>query len=717
MRTDFIFRPNGDMIMTSSSYGTWNTQQKLADILSVPPDSNYVAMQSSPGMPDYGYWIADIGKNNDSTYNGTWNNGKLAATLGGNFITGTKLGTMKGDVLGVYDTTDKTWQAGSLGTFSGKPLKFVSNLNGSLNSSIYAAGTLPSYSLTAVGTITAPISATITWGAQPSDLDSHAWGFQNGVVQYHVYYGNQGSGNSFPYVLLNEDITVGYGPEVITFSQLNGDNYYSVHNLSGSPAITSSNAVVVVKDGSNNTIATYNVPVSGSGDWWNVFVVKDTGGIDTLYTINVIASGSPFTDGASNYDGGINALMGSDTSLWGTGQSYAAPLTIIGSYSASGVNPHIFSIPAYSYNYVTGANTTYDGGAYKGYLKGIDINKTMEAVFGGLYIAPDGSAGYLKGSASGNIFPNIGMFEMSGSIYTVQLSNTGTIFQLSALESMIPSDETIGTINTFKFNTFPQAQYNYQENRMGISNYWGLWESSLSGIYSGSVMPSGEWNWSMEYSDSPSYPTKVIAHEASFTPENTGKFTGLSYGYAANIISAPFTAISVGDIKGTFDPAGNTFRAVQMGAWLRTAKFLEMVADTTAGGGRDKLKQLNIPAIEVGRATLTGSGNGFTNLSMTDTIFFASATGDKAQLWATGNVSGAYSTMPYTNTPIPLSDGSGRSANFTFRNWDTASGKWLSSINGTGGFNGSTTFRGAGAGTGATTAAGTITGTAAGIAK
>ena len=53
---------------------------------------------------------------------------------------------------------------------------------------------------------------------------------------------------------------------------------------------------------------------------------------------------------------------------------------------------------------------------------------------------------------------------------------------------------------------------------------------------------------------------------------------------------------------------------------IETNKFLEMAANVE---GQAKLQQLNIPCVEVGRATLTGSGNNFSNLNMTDTIFFA----------------------------------------------------------------------------------------------
>ncbi|MDD5009064.1 MAG: hypothetical protein PHC68_11790 [Syntrophorhabdaceae bacterium] len=102
---------------------------------------------------------------------------------------------------------------------------------------------------------------------------------------------------------------------------------------------------------------------------------------------------------------------------------------------------------------------------------------------------------------------------------------------------------------------------------------------------------------------------------------------------------------------------------------------------------------------------------------MNNVKFFATAAGGKPTVWATGSVTGNYSAPPALATNIGLS-GSVLSADFAFKNWNPGSnGKWLGSVNGTGGFNGSTTFSGAAAGTGATSGAGSITGTAAGVAK
>jgi hypothetical protein len=135
------------------------------------------------------------------------------------------------------------------------------------------------------------------------------------------------------------------------------------------------------------------------------------------------------------------------------------------------------------------------------------------------------------------------------------------------------------------------------------------------------------------------------------------------------------------------------------------------------------LQALNIPCVEVGRANLSGSGaNGGTiDMTMNNVIFFAPNHGQRPQIWATGNVSGAYTGNP-SFLSVPLS-GNGLSVSFNIQQWNTNTNQWLSTIpNGTGSITGgglnvqNLNFKGAGAGT-INQGAGTFSGTAAGVAK
>ncbi|MBA4395562.1 MAG: hypothetical protein C0407_18575, partial [Desulfobacca sp.] len=101
----------------------------------------------------------------------------------------------------------------------------------------------------------------------------------------------------------------------------------------------------------------------------------------------------------------------------------------------------------------------------------------------------------------------------------------------------------------------------------------------------------------------------------------------------------------------------------------------------------------NVPSVEIGRATLTGSWSGGANtinVSMNDMIFLAPNTGDRPSIWSTNNVSGTYAGNP-AGANVALSGGganlAGLKANFNVQQWDTTGNKWLSTVNnGTGSY-------------------------------
>jgi uncharacterized protein YfaP (DUF2135 family) len=137
----------------------------------------------------------------------------------------------------------------------------------------------------------------LTWGENPSDLDSHLLvpkSDTDGSLGYHIYYGNKGSNSpdTYPYAYLDVDDTSGYGPETITiFRRLNQRYKYYVHHYTGYGELANSGAVVKVYIG-NQLMKTYNVPtqqVSGYLDWY-VFDINADG---TITDINVIQSSAP----------------------------------------------------------------------------------------------------------------------------------------------------------------------------------------------------------------------------------------------------------------------------------------------------------------------------------------------------------------------------------------------------------------------------------------
>ncbi len=124
---------------------------------------------------------------------------------------------------------------------------------------------------------TAPLYFVLTWGASPTDLDSHLW--LPTATPFHVYFGNRGSQTVFPFASLDRDDITSYGPETTGILRYYAGTYkYAVYQYSSSGTLSTSGAQVkVYRNGA--LIQTYNVP-GGTGRWWYVLDVNgSTGGI------------------------------------------------------------------------------------------------------------------------------------------------------------------------------------------------------------------------------------------------------------------------------------------------------------------------------------------------------------------------------------------------------------------------------------------------------
>jgi len=126
----------------------------------------------------------------------------------------------------------------------------------------------------------------LSWGASPSDLDSHLTGpIEGSDDRFHVYYAARGSETSTPFAVLDRDDVTSYGPETITiYEQKDGLYRYSVHNYSNrgsssSSALYNSGAQVSVFIGSNH-YKTFNVSnaLNSAGTLWTIFEYDSTTG-------------------------------------------------------------------------------------------------------------------------------------------------------------------------------------------------------------------------------------------------------------------------------------------------------------------------------------------------------------------------------------------------------------------------------------------------------
>lgn len=119
--------------------------------------------------------------------------------------------------------------------------------------------------------------AVVTWGENPTDLDSHLVGVSE-QGSYHVYYGNDRAydENSEKRIAeLDVDDVTSYGPETTTFDVSPSGSYsFFVHNYSGSPSLAGSDAHVTLYHG-DAKVGDYDVPAGGDELYWNVFQIHN----------------------------------------------------------------------------------------------------------------------------------------------------------------------------------------------------------------------------------------------------------------------------------------------------------------------------------------------------------------------------------------------------------------------------------------------------------
>jgi hypothetical protein len=155
----------------------------------------------------------------------------------------------------------------------------------------------------------------LTWGENPSDLDSHLTGPDAILAgsyasedRFHIaYYDKQHVSDTVSYTDFNTsnpcategiiasldlDDTTSYGPETTTICRVESGVYsFYVHHFSGSSTISASPAVVNVTTASGIT-RTFTAPIGATGyssDVWHVFDLSSNG---TITSVNQFLSGT-----------------------------------------------------------------------------------------------------------------------------------------------------------------------------------------------------------------------------------------------------------------------------------------------------------------------------------------------------------------------------------------------------------------------------------------
>lgn len=429
-------------------------------------------------------------------------------------------------------------------------------------------------------------------------------------------------------------------------------------------------------------------------------------------------------------EGSATGIMGGVASPW----SGTTAVTYMGAYSVvNGVGaapPYLWTPDIYSWDVNSWSVNTFDNGMYQGFVSGVwKADSTIDAKVYSIYIDPAGNAGILKGGMTGAYYPDLNMFEADGQwtptvlttgLYaptaTVDVVSYGYGYNMTASGSFNGADSITVSGNEMLSATDWKYSVSGQD--------WGVSKSIIGGAYTGT--PSDTWGLNTLVDQSAQgrvYGTMTDGTKWSTDANGNNVLAGATYGYGADVTTAPKTWISVGETYGTFDAVALTWQAAQSSAFIETSKYLAMMQTAE---GQAALTQLNIPFVEVGNANLSGSGamgDGAINVNMNNVAFLAYSNGAAPKLWATGDVNGGYTCAACGPANVVLT-GNGISANFNVTTFDTVtSNNWLATVNGGGTYTGTGTLNGAavqmtGAAAGIiNTGTTTFTGTAAGVAQ
>ncbi len=184
--------------------------------------------------------------------------------------------TSHGDVIttATTDSSGKYSLSLPLGNYT-----VLTSLNGFVSSSfniIVKEGSTPNQN----GTMSPIVSGdtyriVLTWGENPSDLDSHVVGILSSGDPFHVYYGHKSEyDNGIEVCNLDVDDTTSYGPETITLNTVTeSPYYYYIYRYAGSGTVGSSDASIKVYKGEELKYVFFVPTDQGDGDYWNVFAV------------------------------------------------------------------------------------------------------------------------------------------------------------------------------------------------------------------------------------------------------------------------------------------------------------------------------------------------------------------------------------------------------------------------------------------------------------
>jgi hypothetical protein len=307
----------------------------------------------------------------------------------------------------------------------------------------------------------------------------------------------------------------------------------------------------------------------------------------------------------------------------------------------------------------------------------------------------NGTAGIFDQRLSGNYYVGIGsetgMWKSQGSIDPVEMAsgvgqNGDTRYFDTA--SANPLNFTIQEGSNFSINSLAMGDSIPTVIRKGdgsVDMLFGVWSTEMVGSYE--TLPTNGWSISLRDDYNAQTPNDImgwmeIGPGATDSTWAANHSSASAYGSWVSLGDMT-TGVLGGKLIGTFDPDLSAWQAVAAGAFVDTKTFLAM-ADTPEG--RAKLARLDIPNIQVGSTSLTGSGGVMTSVAMNDVKFFAYKTGDAPKVWATGDVNGTVSVGAGSpeGTSVNLTGTGFSNVSFYMSNYDTGTGRWIANVSGSG---------------------------------
>ena len=245
--------------------------------------------------------------------------------------------------------------------------------------------------------------------------------------------------------------------------------------------------------------------------------------------------GNWLTDPWGGYDGYLEAYMGSADTLFG---NESASTILIGWIDTFGGDDHVWFDDLTSTNAYKNDSTTYEGGAFYGYLGGNQHDDSIAARFAGLYIAPDGSAGFLEGAFEGESYEDLGldMFQMQGEILRRKMTDDLGIdpADLWTNLSMTEDDgELSGVFDgtdaqiTAYDNLYTASFVNYER---GEAAPWGIYGQEIYGRFD-NPGDATTWTATMGGNDAFGVYNPVMEHYAQYYYYPGGESNGRSYYY------------------------------------------------------------------------------------------------------------------------------------------------------------------------------------------